>query len=245
MTTTDPHHLDEVQLSSLIDERLESADRWPVEAHLADCPRCRERLAGLRATVALLRGLPEIEPPRSFQLAETTRRPLALRLAPWSLAAGALAAALFVLLLSADLLSGLGGQPPLPRAAVTAPAAAPDRTRPAEAPGATAPAEDRSTQAARSGAQQPRAAGAGPGDVAQAQAPAPPAATPQATPARPAGSTPGATSAPAAPPAPSAVAARQAPAESLLRAGEVATATVASLLLLASVVLPLLSRRLR
>lgn len=119
MTTTDPGHLDLERFSSLVDERLEPGERDEAERHLAACSRCQTELDELRATVALVRELPLVEPPRSFLLAEDVAAPVELGrpgwaalagdLAPWTRVAGALAAALFVVLVSADLLNLLGG----------------------------------------------------------------------------------------------------------------------------------------
>src|SRR5436853_7943596 len=101
-----PGHLDDEQLSSLVDGRLEAAERAGAEAHLAACDRCADDLAGLRATVSFVRGLPSAEPPRSFLLAPSARPPLALRLASWTRMAGGIAAAPVVIPVSADLLVG-------------------------------------------------------------------------------------------------------------------------------------------
>jgi hypothetical protein len=47
--------------------------RARVETHLAECARCREELRGLRATVALLRGLPKPPPSRDLTSAVMAR----------------------------------------------------------------------------------------------------------------------------------------------------------------------------
>ncbi|MBI4497212.1 MAG: zf-HC2 domain-containing protein [Chloroflexi bacterium] len=56
------------QLSASLDGRLEEREQAALERHLAGCARCREELAQLRATVALLRRMPAVPPPRSFVL---------------------------------------------------------------------------------------------------------------------------------------------------------------------------------
>lgn len=61
-------------LSGYMDGRLGAGDRAGVEQHLAACARCRSDLDSLRATVALLRGLPQAVPSRRFAVAPA--RPL-------------------------------------------------------------------------------------------------------------------------------------------------------------------------
>jgi hypothetical protein len=59
---------DDVQadLSALLDEALEPAERARVEAHIMGCPDCRRELDRLRQTVALLRGLEPLRAPAGF-----------------------------------------------------------------------------------------------------------------------------------------------------------------------------------
>lgn len=52
----------------MLDGRLSDGERATVEAHLATCAGCREDLEQLRATVSMLRALPEARVPRSFRL---------------------------------------------------------------------------------------------------------------------------------------------------------------------------------
>jgi anti-sigma factor RsiW len=68
-------HPDAETLSAYLDDRLPPRDRAVVVAHAAGCADCRRELAELRATVALLRGLPQYAPRRSFRLtpAQTVR----------------------------------------------------------------------------------------------------------------------------------------------------------------------------
>lgn len=51
------------RLSEFLDGSLGERDRQRVDRHLAECEPCRTELAELRGTVALLRGLPALEPP--------------------------------------------------------------------------------------------------------------------------------------------------------------------------------------
>lgn len=61
-------HLDLDAMSAAIDGTLPPADAAAARAHLASCPDCSRDLAELRATVDLLRNLPQYEPRRSFVL---------------------------------------------------------------------------------------------------------------------------------------------------------------------------------
>lgn len=78
-------HIDTATLSAYLDGAVSAAERREIAAHLAACALCRRELAELRGTVALLRGLPQYEPRRSFRLgADQRRRPsgLPVRLLP-------------------------------------------------------------------------------------------------------------------------------------------------------------------
>ena len=55
-------------LSSYVDGQVSDAESRRVEMHLAGCDECRKDLEDLRATVGLLKRLPELEVPRSFAL---------------------------------------------------------------------------------------------------------------------------------------------------------------------------------
>lgn len=59
-------------LSDFIDGELDPGARAALEEHLAACPACSEELESLRATVLMLRRMPEVEAPRSFRLAPTS-----------------------------------------------------------------------------------------------------------------------------------------------------------------------------
>ena len=50
-------------LSSFVDGELEAPLRRAVESHLADCPRCQERISGLRRVVEELQALEVVAPP--------------------------------------------------------------------------------------------------------------------------------------------------------------------------------------
>ncbi len=55
-------------LSDYIDGELLEAERIALEAHLQGCDSCAEELESLRATVQMLRRMPEVEAPRSFRI---------------------------------------------------------------------------------------------------------------------------------------------------------------------------------
>jgi hypothetical protein len=55
-------------LNAFLDGELPAAEREVVQEHIANCPICQEELRSLQATVSLVHGLAELEPPRSFQL---------------------------------------------------------------------------------------------------------------------------------------------------------------------------------
>lgn len=61
-------HLDLDALNAYLDRGLTSDDSRLAAAHLATCADCRRELVELRATVSLLRGLPQYTPRRSFRL---------------------------------------------------------------------------------------------------------------------------------------------------------------------------------
>ena len=157
------HLLDE-SLSALLDEQLSAEDARSVRAHLEACPVCQVRLDELRSVVALLRALPELEPPREFRLGPRAIAdpPNVVRLRRWytaTRAAAASLAAVFVFLsvgalyldsqpaaspttlvakpqlASAPTAASQSAPTPAVKAAAPAPAAA-ARPAPAGAPGA-------------------------------------------------------------------------------------------------------------
>ncbi|MGC4191267.1 MAG: zf-HC2 domain-containing protein [Thermomicrobiales bacterium] len=62
------HHPDIDLLSDFVSGDDSPELRAAITEHLATCEACRGQVCSLRATVALLRGLPQIAPPVSFQL---------------------------------------------------------------------------------------------------------------------------------------------------------------------------------
>lgn len=93
-------------LSAYVDGEVTESERRRVEGHLEGCDDCRAELEELRATVSVLRRMPELAVPRSFAL--TPEQAAAQRPAMpggWTLRLAASGAALFLLgLIAADLL---------------------------------------------------------------------------------------------------------------------------------------------
>ena len=87
--------------SGYMDRRLSPEEMARAEEHLNTCQGCREELESLRATVALLRRLPEVTPSRSFALAPVKPLP-GRRVLPALRFAAAGAALLLVLAFAAD-----------------------------------------------------------------------------------------------------------------------------------------------
>jgi hypothetical protein len=195
-------------LSAYIDNQLVAEERGALEERLRREPRLRTALEELRGTVAVLRDLEPLRPPRSFVLDPVAFAPRPSPWFGWMRLGATLASVLLALTFAADLIRLGGGavstSAPLPAAAPTA-AAAPAA---AERSALTAPT---AAPAAMSGAAEaPTAAPA-------AALPAP-AATPEATAAPDA-------AAPTAEPAPTVAAeAQQAPAIELPTAAPAATA---------------------
>jgi hypothetical protein len=92
-------HLHDDALSAFVDQQLSPDESTQVVTHLQTCPECQDRLDGLRAVAALLRRLPEMEPPHDFSLGPRllVDPPNVVRLRRWytatRVAAGALVAA--------------------------------------------------------------------------------------------------------------------------------------------------------
>jgi hypothetical protein len=86
-------HVDELY-SAYLEGSLPDDLRWEVEMHLAECTRCAEGLAALRATIAAVRALPPVALPADF-VAGVHARVHAPPRAPWlrPLLSGGLAAA--------------------------------------------------------------------------------------------------------------------------------------------------------
>jgi hypothetical protein len=143
-------HIDDDELSALIDQQLGPDESDRAQSHLAACVECQARLDGLRSVAVLLRRLPEVEPPRDFSLGPRLVEdpPNVVRLRRWytatRVAAGALAA-MFVVLAAGTLYvdSRPGSSAALESArpqAVLAPAANSQGAAPTVAARAAAPA---------------------------------------------------------------------------------------------------------
>jgi hypothetical protein len=112
-------------LSAYIDDEVNTDERALVEAHLATCAACAQDLTTLRATVALVGGLPQVAAPRPFTLRESdvravrdTARPAWWRL-PWTRGlVGAVAVLLVVVVVGGVVLLGRGGMVGAPAAPV-------------------------------------------------------------------------------------------------------------------------------
>ena len=110
------HAPDIVALSARLDGQLGAPAAARLDEHLASCEACRRALDGLRTTREALRTLPELDSPRSFRLraADVERLPIMVGrptapLSRWAPAVGAVAAAVFVVVLAADLRSSGSG----------------------------------------------------------------------------------------------------------------------------------------
>jgi len=101
-------HLDQDTLSSIVDDQLTQQERARAEAHLSACATCQAQVEEFRSVAALLRALPEVDPPRDFSLGLrlVLDPPNVVRLRRWytatRVAAGALAA-VFVFLAAGTL----------------------------------------------------------------------------------------------------------------------------------------------
>ncbi len=108
-----PPPIDDELLSAWLDGRVSPAERATVDAALAADPAARARATDLRATVALLRGLPQPAPRRTFILTpqqgaaiRPARAAWITRLFPAVSAASAVAAVLCIALVAGDLATG-------------------------------------------------------------------------------------------------------------------------------------------
>ncbi|MCH7737203.1 MAG: zf-HC2 domain-containing protein [Chloroflexi bacterium] len=125
-------HIAQDTLSEYLDGRLQGRTLERVERQLEECDACRQDLAELQATVAMMQQLPMVEPRRSFVMsapppeparAETIRgRPnLALRAPNWVYAGAASVAALaLAVTISVDATGGLKSDPLRQEAVTTA-----------------------------------------------------------------------------------------------------------------------------
>ena len=94
-------------LSSYMDGQVTSAESVRVERHLAGCRECMAELENLRATVGLLRALPELAIPCSFTLDAVPAPALAPCRFGWATGMAATAAAVLLIALIAGDLTGL------------------------------------------------------------------------------------------------------------------------------------------
>ena len=155
-------HLKPETLSEYLDGRLPGRDQGKVERAVAECALCQGELGGLRATVYLLRTLPEFAPSRSFTLSAppvtapftAIDRPSLFpsRVPAWAYAGAATLAGLAILLYaltdagglpSLTWPSGSGGSPEMAtvqEAAAPAPPAAPTTKPQAQPVSASVPA---------------------------------------------------------------------------------------------------------
>ncbi|MDQ2786763.1 MAG: hypothetical protein M3Y58_17375 [Chloroflexota bacterium] len=108
-----PPPIDDELLSAWLDGRVSPAERATVDAALAADPAARARATDLRATVALLHGLPQPAPRRTFILTpqqgaaiRPARASWITRLFPAVSAASAVAAVLCIALVAGDLATG-------------------------------------------------------------------------------------------------------------------------------------------
>ncbi|MGI8690373.1 MAG: zf-HC2 domain-containing protein [Thermomicrobiales bacterium] len=108
-----PPPVDDELLSAWLDGRVSPAERAAVDAAIAADPAARARATNLRATVALLRGLPQPAPHRTFILTpeqgaaiRPARAAWVTRLFPAVSAASAVAAVLCIALVAGDLATG-------------------------------------------------------------------------------------------------------------------------------------------
>ena len=98
------HQRLQILLSSYVDGQVTSSEAAQVERHLSGCEQCQRDLDNLRATVGLLRALPELDIPRSFAV-DVAPEPVQ---APWPPAwasgvAATAAAVMLIALLTGDL----------------------------------------------------------------------------------------------------------------------------------------------
>jgi hypothetical protein len=99
-------HLSDEQLSLFLDDRLDASEAGAINRHMQACAECNHSLVELTATVQALRALPAPPLPRSFLIEQPPKVSLWSRLFGSTVALQGLAtaaAALFVVLLSADM----------------------------------------------------------------------------------------------------------------------------------------------
>ena len=90
-------------LSSYVDGEVSAAEARRVEEHAAACSACRDELDSLTATVELVRALPELELPRSFELTRLPEEEPRVSFGVWApRLATSVAGLLLVVLLAGD-----------------------------------------------------------------------------------------------------------------------------------------------
>ena len=95
-------------LSAYVDGEVSAADARRVEEHAAACSACRDELDSLTATVELVRGLPELELPRSFELTRLPEEEPRASFGVWApRLATSVAGLLLVVLLAGDVTGAL------------------------------------------------------------------------------------------------------------------------------------------
>ena len=91
-------------LSPYVDGEVSAAETRRVEEHAAACPACRDELDSLTATVELVRGLPDLELPRSFELTRLPEEEPRVSFGVWApRLATSVAGLLLVALLAGDV----------------------------------------------------------------------------------------------------------------------------------------------
>lgn len=125
-------HLSPEALSEYVDGLLAGRQRERASRRINSCATCREELASLRATIALLRELPDVAVPRSFTLASpppvtaAQSLPWSFRAPSWALAgAASLAGLALAVMVSADaagLFTATGSSTSMPQRSIAAPA---------------------------------------------------------------------------------------------------------------------------
>jgi hypothetical protein len=197
MMSSPAAHLGDETLSNLLDGQLPLPEAQAARSHVGACTNCASRLDELRVVTQLLRAIPEVEPPRDFTIGPrlvgepAVRYQRLQRWYTWSRTAASAMAALFVLVLGANIyveavrqgapeerLAALRAPEPaaaLPAAPTPAPRAARPQAAPAASPAApvaTPPGAE--TKVPAVGGQQPAIPAAPAG--AEATSPATPVA---------------------------------------------------------------------
>ncbi len=110
------HRFSRENLSAYIDQQLSASDRARVERHLQACEACRQEMAALRRTVALVSQAPRVHAPRSFALPRTMQ-PVQAHQRRWeglfafARTAAVVASALMLVFLAGDMALTLGWSP--------------------------------------------------------------------------------------------------------------------------------------